>query len=32
MVVITGLEDGTQYVSKPVSDGYEGMKVKIFTD
>ncbi len=28
-VVIKGLKDGTQYVSKPVSGGYEGMKIKI---
>lgn len=31
-VIIKGLEEGAQYVSKPISGGYEGMKIKIVTD
>jgi len=28
-VVITGLKDGTKYISKPVSGAFEGMEVKV---
>ncbi len=31
-VVIDGLADGTQYVTKPISGGYEGMKIKVVKD
>jgi len=31
-VVVRGLDDGVQYLSKPIAGGYEGMKVKVMTD
>ena len=31
-VVIGGLKEGIQYVTKPVSGGFEGMKIKAITD